>query len=123
MRPTLTIGISAFIALVTVSLSAGADPAPLPPVLSVASGSLTVKANPASPVATHLNPDYSWSIKDASNNPLKVKTDFNFTGGTQKEPMQASVTVVAGTLKGAYCTASNCIPFTATCTASTCTLN
>jgi hypothetical protein len=123
MRPTF-IAISAVLALTTLAVSAGADdPKPLPPTLSVAGGSLTVKANPASPVATHLNPDYSWSIKDGGNKSLKAKTDFAFTGGSAKEPTQASVAIVAGTLKGAYCTASNCIPFSAACTASSCTMN
>jgi hypothetical protein len=117
MRPTLFI--SAVLTLTCLAVSAGADDKPQPPSFSVASGSLTVKASGAS----HLNPDYSWSIKDGSNKSLKSKTDFAFSGGTAKEPMQASVPLVAGTLKGAYCTASNCIPFSATCSASGCTIN
>jgi hypothetical protein len=125
MRPTRIVAISALAALTTVALVAAADngPTPLPPTFTVAGSSLTVNVNAKSHVAKHLNPDYSWSIKDANNASLKAKADFAFSGGTAKEPLQANVSLVAGTLKGAYCTASNCIPFTATCTASACTIN
>jgi hypothetical protein len=117
MRPPLFI--AAVLTLTCLAVSAGADDKPPPPTFSVAGGSLTVKASGAS----HLNPDYSWSIKDGSNKSLKSKTDFTFSGGTTKEPEQARVAIVAGTLKGAYCTKNSCIPFTATCTASSCTIN
>jgi hypothetical protein len=123
MRPTRIVAVSTLAALATIAAVAAADDKPLPPTFTVANGSLSVDANPKSPVATHLNPDYSWAIKDANNASLKAKGDFSFTGGTPKEPLAARVSFVAGTLKGAYCTASNCIPFTATCTASGCTIN
>jgi len=87
------------------------------------SGTVTVAASATAAVPTHLNKDYSWAIKDPSNNPLKTKADFKFTGGSDKKPLNATVTLVPGTLKGAYCSASSCIPFTATCTATACTIN
>jgi hypothetical protein len=119
MRPTLLIGISAVLALATLAPSAGADGSPSPPNFSYAGGKLTVAAGSGA----HINKDYSWSIKDSGNNNLKSKGDFTFSGGTDKEPASASVALVAGTLKGAYCSPSNCYPFTATCTATGCTMN
>jgi hypothetical protein len=122
MRSALIVGISAVLSA-TVASPAGADTSPPPPTFSYANGAVTVAANATAAVPTHLNKDYSWSIKDPSNNPLKTKADFTFSGGTDKEPLNATVVLVPGTLKGAYCSASSCIPFTATCTATACTIN
>jgi hypothetical protein len=123
MRPALFIGISAVLTLATLAPCAGADDKPPAPTFSYADGTVTVAASATAAVPTHLNKDYSWAIKDPSNNPLKTKADFKFTGGSDKEPLNATVTLVPGTLKGAYCSASSCIPFTATCTATACTIN
>jgi len=121
MRPTLLIGLSAILALATTAPTAGADnsPPPAPPSFTYAGGNVTVAAG----TGAHINKDYSWSIKDSGNNNLKSKADFAFTGGSDKEPAKATVALVAGTIKGAYCSPSNCYPFTATCTATACTMN
>jgi len=123
MRPTLFIGISAILALATTAPLAAADgPAPPPPTFSYAGGNVTVSATGSS----HINGDYSWSIKDSPNpgaKTLKAKSDFNFSGGSSPNYATATVTLVAGTLKGAYCGNGSCVPFTATCTASACTMN
>jgi hypothetical protein len=120
MRPTLLIGISAILALATTALTAGADGTPPPPpTFSYAGGNVTVSATGSS----HINGDYSWSIKDGGNNTLKPKSAFTFSGGSSPNYATATVGLVAGTLKGAYCGNGSCVPFTATCTASACTMN
>jgi hypothetical protein len=123
MRPIAFVALSVLLSVTAFAAAAGADTAPPPPTFSYANGKVTVAATSTGAVPTHLNKDYSWSIKDPGNNPLKTKADFTFSGGTDKEPLNATVALVAGTLKGAYCTDSSCITFTASCTASACTIN
>jgi hypothetical protein len=80
----------------------------------------------------HLNNQFTWSIKDPTGKPLKstkLSPDhFKFSGGDSAEhPTQVKVDVVAGTLKGGYCDndpkSGGCHMFTATCTATSCTVN
>ncbi len=99
-----------------------------PPGDLVASGA-TISVKNAS--AFHLNNQFTWSIKDASGKALKstkLSPDhFKFSGGTAEQPTTVKVDVVAGTLKGGYCDndpkSGGCHMFTATCTASSCTVN
>ena len=129
MRPTLVIVPAlAIAAAVTLAVApAFADP----PNDLVVSGNGTVTIAVKSSSAFHLNNQFTWSIKDGSGKALKSTknspSDFTFSGGSADHPTTASVAVVAGTLKGGYCdndpNKGGCHVFTATCTASTCTVN
>ena len=123
MRPTLLIGISAVLAFIATSAVAGADPKVPPPAIGKdAKGHVTFTPQGG----THINRNFPWSIKDSSDatKVLKAKSDFNFVGGANADEADSvSVTPAAGTLKGGYCGGGNCYSFTATCTASGCTVN
>jgi hypothetical protein len=121
-----TIPFLALAALVTlVAAPAFADP---PSDLVVEGTTIRVK----DPHAFHLNNQFTWSIKDPTGKPLKSTKlspeHFKFSGGDSADhPTHVKVDVVAGTLKGGYCDndpkSGGCHSFTATCTATSCTVN
>jgi hypothetical protein len=123
MRPTLVFGFAtALLVGTTLGLPAQADPTPPPPVINVTASGITVTAQGVS----HVNNQFPWYVMDNSTK-TKVKKlpDFSFTGGTSASPTVATVTVAppaAGTLRGGYCQDTGCFTFTASCTASSCTI-
>jgi hypothetical protein len=121
MRPTVIVGLAAIIATAaTIVLSAHADPAPPQPQIVVSAGNITVTAQGS----THVNSQFPWYVKDGSGAKVKQLTDFSFTGGSAGAPTIAAVSgaPAAGTLRGGYCEATGCFTFTASCTASSCTI-
>jgi len=121
MRLTLIVGFAAA-ALVAAAIvpSAHADPAPPQPQIAVSGGSITVTAQGN----THLNNAFPWYVKDGSGAKLKQLADFSFTGGSSGAPTVAAVrgAPATGTLRGGYCQETGCFTFTASCTASSCTI-
>jgi hypothetical protein len=121
MRPTLFLGLAAAVG-VAASLggSAKADPPPPAPTIAVSSGNITVTAQGS----THVNNQFPWYVKDASGTKTKQLTDFSFSGGSAAAPTVATVkgATTAATLRGGYCQDTGCFTFTASCTASACTI-
>jgi hypothetical protein len=121
MRPIVIVGLAATIAAAaTIVLSAHADPAPPPPQILVSAGNITVTAQGS----THVNNQFPWYVKDGSGAKVKQLTDFSFTGGSAGAPTIAAVSgaPATATLRGGYCQATGCYTFTASCTASSCTI-
>jgi hypothetical protein len=121
MRPTLVLGfLAAFAAAVTIDASVHADPTPPQPTFAVSGGSITVTAQGN----THVNNQFPWYVKDGTGTKVKQLTDFAFTGGSATAPTVAAVkgAPAAGTLRGGYCQDTGCYTFTASCTASSCTI-
>lgn len=101
MRPSLILGISALLAMVSLGTPARADGN-----YDVAASKGQVTVTPHS--GWHINLDYSWALKKG-NDKVKAKGDFNLS------KTAASVSGVAPgsyTLRGAVCSDSNCAPFT-----------
>jgi hypothetical protein len=110
MRPSLSLGISALLACVTLGATVQAgdkckgEEGPHYKV-EPASGQVTVK--PASS-CWHINLDYGWTLKKGDDK-VKQKSDFSLSA------TEASVKGVAPgeyTLKGAVCSDDGCNPFT-----------
>jgi hypothetical protein len=123
MRPTQILGIAAAVALAaTIGASAEAQSPPPPPVIAVTASGMSVTAQGNS----HVNNQFPWYVKDnSSGTKVKKLPDFTFTGGTAGSPTIATVSVAppaAGTLRGGYCQDTGCYTFTASCTASSCTI-
>jgi hypothetical protein len=121
MRATAIAGFASVIAAAaTMVLSAHADPVPPPPQILVSAGNITVTAQGN----THVNNQFPWYVKDGSGAKVKQLTDFSFTGGSAGAPTIAAVSgaPASGTLRGGYCQATGCFTFTASCTASSCTI-
>jgi hypothetical protein len=123
MRPTLILGLAAAVALAaTIGASAEAQPTPPAPVIAVTASGMTVTAQGS----THVNNQFPWYVMDNSTK-TKVKKlpDFTFTVGTAASPTTATVSVAppaAGTLRGGYCQDTGCFTFTASCTATSCSI-
>jgi hypothetical protein len=121
MRPTLIVGFTAAVAAAaSLGPSAHADPSPPQPQIVTSGGNITVTAQGN----THVNNQFPWYVKDGSGAKVKQLTDFSFTGGSADAPKVAAVRGVpaTGTLRGAYCQEAGCFTFTASCTASSCTI-
>jgi hypothetical protein len=120
MRPSVILGfIASVAAAVTIVASVHADSSsPPPPTFAVTSSQITVSAQGK----THLNSKFPWSFKDATG--TKVKT-ANFAFPSDPAPT-VTVTGIAPaantTLRGGYCLDTGCYTFTASCTASSCTI-
>jgi hypothetical protein len=91
-----------------------------PPQILVSAGNITVTAQGS----THVNNQFPWYVKDGSGAKVKQLTDFSFTGGSAGAPTIAAVSgaPATATLRGGYCQATGCYTFTASCTASSCTI-
>jgi hypothetical protein len=63
-------------------------------------------------------------VKDGTGTKVKQLADFSFSGGSAGSPTTATVSgaPAAGTLRGGYCLDTGCYTFTASCTASSCTI-
>lgn len=123
MRPTLILCLAAAVALAaTVGPSAEAQSPPPPPVIAVTAKGITVTAQGG----THVNNQFPWYVKDnSSGTKVKQLADFAFSGGSAGSPTIATVSVAppaAGTLRGGYCQDTGCFTFTASCTASSCSI-
>jgi hypothetical protein len=120
MRPTRILGFAAALAVASLATFAQADGSAPQPKFAVSSGSITITAQGN----THVNASFPWKFLDGGGNKVKQASDFNFTGGTKDAPTTANVSGVpaSGTLRGAYCDASNCYTFTAACTAASCSI-
>jgi hypothetical protein len=125
MRTIPSLAVAGLAALaILVAAPAFAD---APGDLVVSGATISVK----NPGAVLLNNQFTWSIKDPSGKALKstkLSPDhFKFSGGTADHPTAVKVDVVAGTLKGGYCdndpNSGGCHMFTASCTATSCTVN
>jgi len=106
MRPSLILGISALLAMVSLGAPAKADGSNFD--VAASKGAVTVTPHSG----WHINLDYSWALKKGDDK-VKAKGDFKLAKDS------ASVTGVAAgsyTLKGAVCSDSNCAPFTTTVT-------
>ena len=102
MRPSLILGISALLAMVSLGTPVKADGNNFD--VAASKGQVTVTPHSG----WHINLDYSWALKKGDDK-VKAKADFKLSKDA------ASVTGVAAgsyTLKGAVCSDSNCAPFT-----------
>lgn len=124
MRPIVFLGLAAVVALAAA------------PAFADNSGGVTTKAGNkpgdvkfVAPASMHMNKDYPWKIKDADGKAVKANKNGDFTFADGDPPTTANVTPAVGTLTGGYCDndsnkpGAGCHTFTATCTASGCTLN
>lgn len=121
MRPTKILGSAAAALLfATLAITAGAQSNPPAPAIGVSGGTITVTAQGS----THVNSKFPWKFLDNSGAKKKQLSDFSFTGGASGAPTIASVSgaPTAGTLRGGYCQDTGCYTFTASCTASACTI-
>jgi hypothetical protein len=123
MRPTRILVITAALAIAaTIGVSAQADPNPPKPAIVVTAAGITVTAQGT----THVNNQFPWYVMDNSTQTkLKKLPDFTFSGGAAGSPTIATVSVAppaAGTLRGGYCQDTGCFTFTASCTATSCTI-
>jgi hypothetical protein len=119
MRPTLVLGfLTAFAAAVTIDSSVRADPAPPPPTFAVTTTGITVTAQGGS----HVNSQFPWYFKDTTG--TKVKTAvFTFPPDPAPTVSVTNIAPAPGTvLRGGYCQATGCYTFTASCTASSCSI-
>jgi hypothetical protein len=102
MRPSLILGISALLAMLSLGAPANADGNNFD--VAAAKGQVTVTPHSG----WHINLEYSWALKKGDDK-IKTKTDFKLATDA------ASVSGVAAgayTLKGAVCSKENCAPFT-----------
>jgi len=121
MRLTPSAGFAAVIlAATTTVLYAQADPTPPQPQIVVSGGDIVVTAQGN----THVNNQFPWYVKDGTGAKVKQLPDFSFTGGSATAPTVAAVhgAPATGTLRGGYCQETGCFTFTASCTASSCTI-
>jgi hypothetical protein len=118
MRPTRSVGFVAALALGSLAPVAQADPSAPAPTFRVAGGNITVTANGT----THLNNGFPWKYLDGGGNKVKQLSDFSFSDKDNPASVQVSGVPASGTLRGAYCDASNCYTFTAACTDKTCSI-
>lgn len=120
MRPTVILGfIAAVAAATTIDASVLADSSsPPPPTFAVTGSQITVNAQGK----THLNSQFPWSFKDATG--AKVKSAvFSFAPDPAPTVTVTGIAPAANTrLRGGYCLDTGCYTFTASCTASSCTI-
>lgn len=120
MRPTLILGLAALAAATTLGTPAGADGTAAPPTVTVANGTVTANAT----AGTHLNAQFSWSLKDSTGNKIKGKTDFPWpSDGSNPGTIAIGGAVAGAVLRGGYCKDTGCYTFSATCagTSGACT--
>ncbi len=118
MRPTRFLGFAAALAVASLTTVADAQSAS-PPSFTVSGGNLTVTAGGS----THLNnTGYPWKYLDSAGNKVKQVSDFTFNASSNPTSVSVSGVPAGGTLKGAYCDASNCYTFQASCSATGCNI-
>ena len=120
MRPTLILGLAAALAMpVMLAVSASADAPPPPPTFpTVTSTQIIVKASGS----THLNSQFPWSFKDSTGAKVKAAV-FAFPPDPAPAVTITGITPATGTvLRGGYCLDTGCYTFTASCTATSCTI-
>jgi len=115
MRPTTILGTAAALCLATIALSADAQSNPPAPTIAVSSGTITITANGT----THVNSGFPWKVLDSTGTKVKQLSDFSFPTATTATVSGAPAT---GTLRGGYCQDSGCYTFTASCTATACSI-